>query len=266
MHLNRSRPKPLPVVTEELVLGTLAAQHSKAIRNQPPRAAASCALAKGPSCSRKPQKIGKRFRRNALTAFNSTRFTYSPRAMSFFGQTKRYTPTKPSRRAPLPIFTTDPEKKYGLSSPLAPGSSRWFTMLYVPLPRLPFSSLSSSSSEPYLNGNGHGVGSPVITHHRTFSASTQRPRKYARICVPIPPRLYGRLPRFKSARRILLSFLAFGILVLFLLGFRKRGSGKRPWTLPLVDPDTLVLTPTELAMIWEWEILSGHHPSIQPRE
>ena len=182
--------------------------------------------------------------------------------MSLFGQTKRYTPTKPSRRAPLPIFTTDPEKKYGLSSPLAPSSSRWFTMIYVPLPRLPFS--RSSSSEALLNGNGHA--SPSKTHHRTFSASVQRPRKYARICLPIPPRLYAKLPRLNTARRVLLSFLAFGMLVLFLLGFRKRGSGNRTWTPPFVDPDTLVLTPAELAMIWEWEILSGHHPSIAPRK
>lgn len=166
--------------------------------------------------------------------------------MSLFGQTKRYTPAKP-RRSPLPIFS-DEEKKYGLggTAPLS-GSSKWFTVIYVPVP---FS--RSSSQESPLYGNG------------LSSSRLHNPKKrYCRLFLPIPPRLYGQLPR--NPLRLVLIVSSILIVCIFLLGFRKR-RGSTTWSPPFVDPDTLVLAPEELAMIWEWEVLSGHYPSIHQRK
>ena len=163
--------------------------------------------------------------------------------MSLFGQTKRYTPSKP-RRSPLPIFLGDPEKKFGLSNG---GQSRWYTILYIPLPL--FS--RSCSSESLLNSNNYA--SPQKGHSRQ--------RRYIRFCLPIPPRLYGHSPL-----RFILSILLLVAFGLFLAGFRKSRDGRNTWSPPFVDPNTLILSSEELAMIWEWEILSGHYPSIQQRE
>ncbi|EIW69803.1 hypothetical protein TREMEDRAFT_43487 [Tremella mesenterica DSM 1558] len=173
--------------------------------------------------------------------------------MSLFGQTKRHGITKLGRRSPLPIFTTDPEKKYGhsLTSPSST-SSNFFSVFYLPMPRLPF--LRSSSSEILLNGNG--------LSSKPYHSNSHRPRRYVRICLPIPPRILSRLSRSNPLRTVFILFvcLLFGI---FLLGFRKRGHGRNTWSPPFVDPNTSVLSPEEIAMIWEWEVLSGHHPSTQ---
>ncbi len=179
--------------------------------------------------------------------------------MSLFGQTKRHTPSSKPRRSPLPMFTSEPEREFGLSSPGTPvaGSSRWFTVIYVSLPL--FS--RSASSESLMNGNG--LHSPPKGYH---SHSTHRPKQYMRVCLPIPPQLYARIPRFNTLLRLLLSVLLLLGFCLFLLGFRKSRDGRNTWSPPFVDPSTLILSPEELAMIWEWEVLSGHYPSIQPRE
>ena len=174
--------------------------------------------------------------------------------MSLFGQTKRHVPNKKDpRRSPLPIFVPDPEKKYDLSAPLSPTVSRYFTQVYIPLPRL---SRSSNSSEHLLSGTGYsprGHGKPS--------------RRYIKLYLPIPPRLYARFPRIPTTYKgVLAGLLLLGMLFV-LLGFRRRGpAGRNTWTPPFTDPDTLVLSPEEVAMIWEWEVLSGHHPSLHGRE
>jgi WD repeat and SOF domain-containing protein 1 len=175
--------------------------------------------------------------------------------MSLFGQTKRHTPTvKNPRRSPLPIFAADHEKKYDLSSPHAPSHSRFFTPIYLPLPRF----LSrTSSSEHLLNGNGYS--SPK-------SYGRSQPRRYVKVYLPIPPRMYSRIPRLNTPYRVALGLLLALGLVFVLLGFRKRGPRGNTWTPPFTDPDTLVLSPEEVAMVWEWEVLSGHYPSLHPRE
>jgi len=182
--------------------------------------------------------------------------------MSLFGQTKRHTTGTKPRRSPLPIFTPDPEKKFDLYSPSSSysGSSRWFTVLYVPLPR--FS--RSSHSESILNGNG--FSSTSKNYHSSHSHSPHRSKQCLRVCLPIPPRLYSRIPRPSSSLRILLSAVLLVCFCFFLLGFRKSRDGRNTWSPPFVDPSTLILTPEELAMIWEWEVLSGHYPSTRQRE
>ena len=173
--------------------------------------------------------------------------------MSLFGQAKRYTPSKPSRRSPLPSFAD--EKRFGLSSPVASGSglSRYITTFVVPLPDIPFArSPPSPSSEHLMNGNG-------IPHTSKVYAS--RPRRYIRLCLPLPPHLAARIPRISSKRRLLGAVLGLFLLIIFLMGFRKPPAG-RTWTAPFTDPSTLVITPEEVAMIWEWEVLSGHYPSL----
>lgn len=176
--------------------------------------------------------------------------------MSLFGQTKRHVPSaKNARRSPLPMFgSADHEKKYDLSAPLSPTTSRFFTPVYLPLPGF-FS--RSSSSDHLLNGNGF---SP-----RGYGSRAQQ-RRYARIYLPIPPRLYARLPRMNGLSRIALGVLLAVGLLFVLLGFRRRGPRGQTWTPPFTDPDTLVLAPEEVAMIWEWEVLSGHYPNLSPRE
>lgn len=185
--------------------------------------------------------------------------------MSLFGQTKRHIPASSARRSPLPVFAHDSEKKYGLSSPSTSSSYRFFTAIYVPLPRLPFLGQSSSSSS-LLNGDhaSSPLGKPYHKHARSYSQS-HRAQRYVKIWLPIPQRVYNRLPRLNTPMRVLLGALLVIGFVLFLLGFRKRGPGNT-WTPPFSDPSTLVLTPDELAMIWEWEVLSGHHPSLHPRK
>lgn len=86
---------------------------------------------------------------------------------------------------------------------------------------------------------------------------TTTQRRYFRLYLPIPPKIARVTPL-----RILLFAMATLGLVVFMLGFRKTSRGKT-WTPPFVDPDTLVLTREEVGRIWEWEILSGHYPSVR---
>lgn len=179
--------------------------------------------------------------------------------MSLFGQTKRHTPSIKRVRSPLPVFAGDMEKKYDFGGgPSSPSGTlgRFFTLVYVPIPR--FSGSSAGSPVDHLsNGHGHSLGSPT----KTFSSS--RGRRYVRVCVPIPPKLYARIPPINSKRRLLLAVLLIVGVLLFLLGFRSRPGARNTWNPPFIDPDTLILTPEEVAMIWEWEVLSGHHPSLE---
>ncbi|OCF33649.1 WD repeat and SOF domain-containing protein 1 [Kwoniella heveanensis BCC8398] len=183
--------------------------------------------------------------------------------MSLFGQVKRHAPSSKPRRSPLPTSAWDTEKKYDLSSPSTSPSgggsySRLFTAVYVPLPRIPF----GSSSDTLLNSS-NGLSSPHRTygHHHPHGHARSR---YVKIYLPIPPRLYARLPRLNSPVRIVLFLVILLVTGLFLLGFRKKRGGGSTWSPPFVDPDTKVITSDESASIWEWEILSGHYPSTHP--
>lgn len=176
--------------------------------------------------------------------------------MSLFGQTKRHTPPTPKgRRSPLPMFSGADEKRFHPSPSTPVTSSGLFTTIYVPLPvpRIPFRSSSDDSSYP--GGSRHDY-------------LDKRPKRvrYVRVCLPIPPRLYNRIARpTKLLRLVLVGLLALGVIIL-LLGLRRRPGGGPGWSPPFSEPDSLVLTQEEVAAIWEWEVLSGHHPSIQQRE
>jgi len=178
--------------------------------------------------------------------------------MSLFGQTKRHSlSTKSNRRAPLPIFSSnsDPEKRYGLSGPGSPiglggsSSSSWYSTIYIPLP-----SLFNRQSDSF---HSHGSSRAYQSHHN---------QRYCRLYVPLPPKVVNRIPRPTSVMRLIIGLVVLLVIGLFLLGFRKRPDGRNTWSPPFTDPNTLVLTPDELAMIWEWEVLSGHYPNLSPRK
>ncbi|WRT70707.1 uncharacterized protein IL334_007705 [Kwoniella shivajii] len=199
--------------------------------------------------------------------------------MSLFGQVKRHTPAAKPRRSPLPTTAWDTDKKYDSSTSPSSSSSnttsygKYFTVIYIPSPRIPFarsssSSSSSSKNDSLLNGNGlssprshsrhSSLSNPLHSHnHNQFGRS-----KYIKIYLPIPPRLYARLPKPNSPKKFVLFLFILLVTGLFLLGFRKRRNGRSTWSPPFVDPDTRVITPEESALIWEWEVLSGHYPSI----
>lgn len=64
--------------------------------------------------------------------------------------------------------------------------------------------------------------------------------------------------------RLVIGVVVLLVIGLFLLGFRKRPDGRNTWSPPFTDPNSLILTPEELAMIWEWEVSSGHYPNLSP--
>lgn len=183
-----------------------------------------------------------------LSFISSTHPLIHSAHMSLFGQIKRHNPTKP-RRSPLPTSAWDDDRRFGLSGPSA--YSRWFTTLYIPLP-------FGHPSDSHSLSSGSSLGSP-----RSYHA---KPRaRHLKIYLPIPPRLYARIPRLNSPIRVLFLLVICAVVGFFLLGFRKTRQGERTWSPPFVDPDTMVITPEEAAMVWEWEILSGHYPSTEYR-
>lgn len=179
----------------------------------------------------------------------------TPPTMSLFGQTKRHSlSTKTNRRAPLPIFSSssDPEKRYSLSGPGSPilqggGTSSWYSVLFIPIPRFPFTRQT-----------------PEFHSSRAYNHSNHNQR-YCKIYIPLPPKIVNRIPRPSSVVKLIFGLVVLLVIGLFLLGFRKRPNGRNTWSPPFTDPNTLVLTPEELAMIWEWEVLSGHYPNLSPR-
>ncbi len=187
--------------------------------------------------------------------------------MSLFGQTKRHAHSlslsNKGRRSPLPMSTSDAvHEKYahGRSGSISSSatSSGWFTVVYVPLPRIFGGGSDANHLAPTLNGDSSKSYYPL-------SSAAAPPRRRVRLFLPIPPSLYRHLPSghrcFASPLRTLVTFLLFAVAIIVLTGFRKHKGGKTTWTPPFQDPDTLVLTRAEVARIWEWELLSGHHPS-----
>jgi WD repeat and SOF domain-containing protein 1 len=182
--------------------------------------------------------------------------------MSLFGQNKRHSlsSSNKGRRSPLPISKSDTlNDKYmrgrsaSISSPLAVSTaSGWFTVVHLPLPR--------------IFGRGD-VNSPDFRYpHPSYSSSTPSTRRRVRVYLPIPPAVYRRLPSvprpFGNPVRTCIALFLLGVVIIFLTGTRKNKGGKTSWTPPFLEPGTLVLTDEEVARIWEWELLSGHHPSV----
>lgn len=108
---------------------------------------------------------------------------------------------------------------------------------------------------------GNGYGQPKM-----FYSHSNRPGRYIRVPLPIPPRLFARISRLHPVLRIAFAAVAIVVILILSLGMRKSGpDGRKTWS-PLKDPSTVVLTPPEIAKIWEWEVLSGHHPSLAEGE
>lgn len=164
--------------------------------------------------------------------------------MSFLNQ-QRFSSTK-SRRSPLPFVKSEGEK-FGLSGSAA-GSSKWYSVIPIPIPQ--FGALKTKTA----NGAAH--------HQKIFHAVPQR---YIRVPIPIPPRLVSKFWRLKPVVKLL---ILFGTLFTFLLLtlHSRRETHRSGWTPPFIEPNTLVLTPKEVSKIWEWEVLSGHHPSLEQSE
>lgn len=176
--------------------------------------------------------------------------------MSLFGQAKRHVPTKP-RRSPLPFVAGESEKfaSSPLSSTPALSGSRWMTIVYLPIPRLPF----GGRSTPTL-ANGYSSSKTFYAHH---------PRNHGRtigVPLPIPPKVFARFQRLHPVVRVAVLIAAIISTLFICLGFKKNSHGRNTWSPPFKDPSTLVLTPQEVAKIWEWEVLSGHHPSLEGGE
>lgn len=165
--------------------------------------------------------------------------------MSFLNQ-QRFSSTK-SRRSPLPFVKADGEK-FGLSGGSAPSSSKWYSVIPIPVPQF------GSSQTKTANGAAH--------HQKIFHAV---PRRYIRVPVPIPPRLASRFWRLKPLVKLLIILGTLFAVLFFSLNSR-RETHRSSWTPPFIEPNTLVLSPKEVAKIWEWEVLSGHHPSVAEGE
>lgn len=178
--------------------------------------------------------------------------------MSLFGQTKRHTPTYvKGRRSPLPVFAGADEKRFHPATMSGSSSgSVWYSTFHLPLPSIS----GSSSSDHLLNVGGPSVSSSARGH------SNSR-RRYVKVCLPVPPRLVSRISRMgRPLKLILLSFVGLTVL-LIVLGMKGRRSGGGGWSgQDFWDSDSRVLTDEETAAIWEWEVISGHHPSLRQRE
>lgn len=192
--------------------------------------------------------------------------------MSLFGQNKRplsQMSGNKARRSPLPLANSDAvhekfayshSRKSSMTSPIATASSPsgWFTVLYIPVPS-------------WRRGPGRGeVDMSSLSNGFHGHASDSRGTKHVRVYLPIPPAVWNRIPgmrRLTPFRLLLTLFVLTGTLVLFIV-LRRVAGGETNWSPPnpFQDPSTLVLTKDEVARIWEWEVISGHHPSIKPGE
>lgn len=171
--------------------------------------------------------------------------------MSLFGQAKRHVPSKP-RRSPLPFVTAESEK-FAAAAPPAVSRSRWVTVVYLPIPRLPF---SRGRATPPI-ANGYGAQKTFYAHPRSHHERT------VAVPLPIPPKLYAHIQRLHPVLRVAVAAVVFIGALFFFLGLRRNSNGRNSWSPPFKDVNTLVLTPQEVAKVWEWEVLSGHHPSLE---
>lgn len=217
--------------------------------------------------------------------------------MSFFGQTKRGS-SHSSRRYgnPLPLSNSDVlQEKFGhgaanrshhrrgssFTQPLATSSTPngWFTVLYIPIPRFlqrssapfsvssPVAGLTGRSRSSSIDANGYYGASGLGT--RSAGNASGGPRRHIPLYLPIPRPVWQRLPGAGRPTPLKLCVYLFIIIgtVVVVLGFKKNDGGKTTWSPPFQgEPSTLVLTREEVARIWQWELLSGHHPSTRQSE
>jgi len=95
---------------------------------------------------------------------------------------------------------------------------------------------------------------PSFTDDNNYTAR-RGARRVLSIPIPVPPRVYARFQRLNPVVRAAF-FVAMLVLALFVL-LRKSSPGTAQ-----VSSSTVVVSDAEIAKIWEWEIMSGHHPGI----
>lgn len=207
------------------------------------------------------------------------------------------------RHHPLPLSNSDVinekfsasyghSRRSSLTTPLVAtsGLSGWFTVIYIPIPGFLSrggSGGGGSSVSPLsaaggggrnrsgsLTANGgasfDGMGGYGNVGSRYSSAGSNTMRSPSRghipLYLPIPSRIWARLPgagRPTPLRLCLIFFIFLGTIIL-ITGFHKKDGGGTAWHGPFLgDPSTLVITKEEVARIWQWEVMSGHHPSVK---
>ena len=157
-------------------------------------------------------------------------------------------------------------------------------MLYIPLPPL-FGGRRAASSSSSLNGDGR-LHEGYLPHASTSSSSAststsyypssassaypQQPKRHLKVYLPIPHAVLSRIPFLSRPTPLrLIALLAVIItLVLLVTGLKKskRGDGGGWTEVFRQDKENVVLTEEEVARIWEWEVISGHHPSMADGE
>jgi WD repeat and SOF domain-containing protein 1 len=162
-----------------------------------------------------------------------------------FGQMKR---PKARHSLSLPYASDD--------RPLLPDSShhhgsRFVTIIRIPLPRF-------GKAEPQAGGASFYPHPP------------RRPvGRYVHLPLPIPPRVYARIQQLNPVLRLVvlgLGCVGF-FLVISLLGGGSVGAAvpalitSAARTKTGTGSSNAVVSAEEIAKIWEWEVMSGHHPS-----
>ena len=190
-----------------------------------------------------------------------------------------------NRRTGLPLSlndTHDHGKSFGshsrrgsLTSPLATAStsSGWLTVLYIPVPPMfgrRRSGPDSRLSSPTADGGYHPPASSSYYPSSASSAYPQQPKRHLKIYLPIPHALLSRVPFLSHPTPLrLITLLAVVVtIVLLVTGLKKgkRGDGGGWTEVFRQERESVVLTKEEVARIWEWEVLSGHHPSLTDGE
>lgn len=129
----------------------------------------------------------------------------------------------------------------------------------------PFSGSGGGSSSALKEKLDLDAGSSPTSSSTTFFLPlpfSSNPRRRFKLVLPIPQRIYRRLPAIRiGSRRFLAALLGLVLLLVWLLGRRKKGDDNGGWQPPWKDPDTLVFGKEDLKSVWEWEVMSGHWPS-----
>ena len=197
-------------------------------------------------------------------------------------------------------------RRGSLTSPMATAStsSGWFTVLYIPIPAVSiFGTRRNGAGTAGLGSIGMGMGmgmngdgrlgipqshshsndgylpssSSSSTSYYPSSASPaypQQPKRHLKVYLPIPHAVLSRIPFLSRPTPLrLIALLAMIITLVLLVTGVKRGKlnsgGGGGWTEVFGgdgEKEGGVLTKEEVARIWEWEVISGHHPSLADGE
>ena len=184
-------------------------------------------------------------------------------------------------------------------------SSGWFTVLYIPIPAVSIFGFGSrrngAGTTSGLGSIGMGMGmgmngdgrlgipnshsndgylpssSSSSTAYYPSSASSaypQQPKRHLKVYLPIPHAVLSRIPFLSRPTPLrLIALLAMIVTLMLLVTGLKRGKlnsgGGGGWTEVFGgdgEREGGVLTKEEVARIWEWEVVSGHHPSLADGE